>query len=146
MKEIQLTLTAKIEEWSVLRHHIEQISANHGWASDDLYTLTLICEEWFMNIVHHAYQHSTLDKNKVVEFQLKLVEKQQVELYFEDEGIPFNPFNIVMPEHVTANVAQKIGGLGIYFIMKKLTSYRYQYIAPRNCVHMVYTLKQAKGE
>lgn len=146
MHTIHLTLKAKSQNWEQLRLALDQFAEHHKLTSHDTYFITLICEEWFFNIVQHGFPssfHKTGELTDVI-VKVKMDDLSTVELYFEDEGTPFNPFvNLKqLKETVTASIEQQLGGLGLYFIVNQLSRFCYSYQYDKNCSTMYYVINQ----
>lgn len=60
------------------------------------------------------------------------VQKQEITIYFEDDGIPYNPLDRPDPDVTEILGRRKEGGLGIYLIKKRMDRVEYEYINDRN--------------
>lgn len=58
--------------------------------------------------------------------------KKEITLYFEDDGIPYNPLERPDPDVEGLLEKRKEGGLGIYLVKKRMDRVEYEYINERN--------------
>lgn len=58
--------------------------------------------------------------------------KKEITLYFEDDGIPYNPLERPDPDVEQLLEQRKEGGLGIYLVKKRMDRMEYEYINERN--------------
>ena len=57
---------------------------------------------------------------------------QEITMYFEDDGIPYNPLERSDPDVSELLGRRKEGGLGIYLVKKRMDKVEYEYINDRN--------------
>lgn len=89
----------------------------------DVMVLRLACEEVVMNITSYAYpdnEEGFID----VETEKK---DNRIVIRFKDGGEPFNPLKQNMPDTRMSWKQRRIGGLGIFLIMKKMDDIQYAY-------------------
>ena len=58
--------------------------------------------------------------------------KKEITLYFEDDGMPYNPLERPDPDVEKLLEQRKEGGLGIYLVKKRMDRVEYEYINERN--------------
>lgn len=58
--------------------------------------------------------------------------KKEITLYFEDDGIPYNPLERPDPDVEQLLEQRKEGGLGIYLVKQRMDRLEYEYINERN--------------
>ena len=58
--------------------------------------------------------------------------KKEIMLYFEDDGIPYNPLERPDPDVEQLLEQRKEGGLGIYLVKQRMDRVEYEYINERN--------------
>ncbi|MFC6334415.1 ATP-binding protein [Paenibacillus septentrionalis] len=144
MAKLSLEVLPLVTQWDVIRTHIEQLALEKKWTDKQSFDITLICEEWFMNIV----EHGKCDLSTYINVEVEQLHAGDIRMYFSDAGIPFSPFEKPASTEVTANIGQRLGGLGIHFIRSKISHYHYSYVNQRNCVAMYYSTIEAgeRGE
>ena len=57
---------------------------------------------------------------------------QEIILYFEDDGIPYDPLKKPDPDVAQVLGRRKEGGLGIYMVKKRMDKVEYEYVGDRN--------------
>ncbi len=90
--------------------------------------LRLVCEEIVMNVTSYAYPEGTVDYLNV-EIEKK---NSRVIIRFEDGGVPFNPLEQKKPDTTLSWKLRRIGGLGIFLVIKKMDDARYAYVDNKN--------------
>lgn len=126
-----------VSEWNIIRSQIDEVAKEQRWPEQVHFDVTLISEEWFLNIVEHSHS----DPQSYVYVEVEQRDQVEIRLFFSDAGIPFSPFAKPSTKTVTASIDQKLGGLGIHFIRSKLHRYHYEYRNQRNDVEMFYHKK-----
>ena len=91
------------------------------------FALRLACEEVVVNIASYAYPD---DAEGFIDIDIQKTDR--IILRFEDGGVPFNPLNYEEPDITLPWEERRIGGLGIYLVMKKMDAVRYEYANDRN--------------
>ena len=66
-----------------------------------------------------------------------------ITLRFRDGGIPFNPLKKDSPDTSLPINQRKIGGLGIYFVIRKMDNVDYEYTNGENILTIRKNLKKA---
>ncbi len=108
-----------------LERELEQIEC----PMDEVFNLTLVTEEVFVNIAHYAYDGRKGDVEMVFSFDR---ETRMVELLFSDSGIPFDPTSRPAPDTTLKPEQRQIGGLGIHLVRKLMDEVHYEYQAAKN--------------
>lgn len=88
----------------------------------------LATEELVVNIVDYAYPDRD-DGYLDVEI---IRNEEYITLRFHDGGIPFNPLESETPDTSLPMEQREIGGLGIFFVLKKMDTVAYEYIHGEN--------------
>ena len=91
------------------------------------FAIRLACEEVVVNIASYAYPD---DVEGFIDIDIQKTDR--LILRFEDGGVPFNPLNYEEPDITLPWEERRIGGLGIYLVMKKMDAVRYEYANNRN--------------
>ena len=91
------------------------------------FAIRLACEEVVVNIASYAYPD---DVEGFIDIDIQKTDR--IILRFEDGGVPFNPLNYEEPDITLPWEERRIGGLGIYLVMKKMDAVRYEYANDRN--------------
>ena len=101
---------------------------------DALGIIRLVVEELVVNIVDYAYSE-VADCNSPTNDYLDVeIERHQksITLRFRDGGVPFNPLAKESPDTSLPLEQRRIGGLGIFLVMKKMDSVEYEYTDGEN--------------
>lgn len=77
------------------------------------WNLDLCANEAVTNIISYAYKDH--DRH-YIDLRLELTENQVLSLTIQDDGMPFNPFEVPPPVPYDTIENAKIGGLGIHLI------------------------------
>lgn len=123
-----LTVPAKVEELGEINAWVEKICSKANIDKKKLINLKILVEEVFVNIAEYAYKSRT-DGNVKIELKMG---KEEIELNFIDEGLPFNPLEIDI-SNLSAEAKERInGGLGITLIRGIADELGYNYIDGKN--------------
>lgn len=90
--------------------------------------IRLVTEELVVNIVDYAYPD---DDNGYIDVEIG-VDEENIMLRFRDGGVPFNPLVQEMPDTSLPMEQRRIGGLGIFLVIKKMDSVEYEYTDGEN--------------
>ncbi len=118
---------------------VERNCESVGVAADVYSKIHLVAEEWFVNIINHAY---TDQKLHFVDIKFWRNE-DNVYLYFEDDGQVFDPatFN---PEPIHDQLDERhLGGLGVFFIKEIMDEVIYVREKDRNKLTLIYHLNKS---
>jgi anti-sigma regulatory factor (Ser/Thr protein kinase) len=111
----------RLLEW--LDHHCTQLDLDASCRHD----LRLIAEEASANVIAHAYPP---DAPGPLSLQLDLTcleGRPAVELTLEDQGRPFNPLTLPVPDRAGPVADLPIGGLGVHLIRQLSDTQRYRH-------------------
>ena len=95
--------------------------------------IRLVAEELVVNIVNYS-------GSDYLDIELKR-DENSITLCFRDAGIPFNPLERVMPDTTLPWNQRKIGGLGIFLVIKKTDDISYEYTNGENVLTVNKKLK-----
>jgi anti-sigma regulatory factor (Ser/Thr protein kinase) len=93
----------------------------------DALVLRLACEEVVMNVTSYAYPEG-VDGFLDVDIQ----KTDRMTIRFEDGGVPFNPLEQEKPDTGLSWDKRRIGGLGIFLLLRKMDDVRYAYVDNKN--------------
>jgi anti-sigma regulatory factor (Ser/Thr protein kinase) len=133
-----LRLRPEIGELSTLVDFIDEVAAQHDIPHADVHAITLAAEELFANTLNHSQPPATL-----IEFSLA-VDKNCIFAVYTDDAPPFDP--TAYPEVDTGLPLDQrpIGGLGIHFIRRSMSTFRYQRAGDCNVITFGRTLTPRK--
>lgn len=115
-----------IEEWNSF---VDEILEEKNFPQKEMAKIRIAVDEIFSNICYYS-------KAKTVTIGCK-VDEEEATLYFEDDGIPYNPLNRPDPDISESAETRKEGGLGIYLVKKRMDNLRYEYVEGKNRLTMV---------
>ena len=104
-------------------HTKEVESMDAGYDSIHLAVVELVT-----NIVDYAYPERSDD---YLDVELQRDEKH-ITIRFKDGGVPFNPLEKDPPDISLPMAERKIGGLGIFLVIKNMESVTYEYTDGEN--------------
>lgn len=106
-----LTVPATLDSLSVIANYIKQVGIWANLSKNQVAKLRLAVDEIATNIIDYGYKDSS---DNIINFSAKL-DKNQLILWIEDTGIPYNPNQQEIPEDLEKPLEEReIGGLGVY--------------------------------
>lgn len=135
MEQNSLDIEARIENLSLLMDFLEEKIKELNCSKKEIAQIKIIAEEIFVNISSYAY--SPGPGRTVIKAQ-PLPGENSIILSFVDSGVPFNPLLQKDPDITMKASERKKGGLGIFFVKKKVDSIDYEYSDGQN----ILTLKK----
>jgi anti-sigma regulatory factor (Ser/Thr protein kinase) len=112
--------------------------------------LRLVCEELLVNMVDYAYPEEVegyLDIEIEREPEFDSVQPRQdtngyIVIRFKDGGTPFDPLAKELPDVTLHLEDRRIGGLGIFLVVKKMDEVFYEYVNNENVSTIKKTILQ----
>ena len=89
----------------------------------DGFVIRLACEEIVMNVTSYAYPD---DVEGFMDIEIEKTDHRIV-MRFKDGGTPFNPLERPKPNTKLHWKQRRIGGLGIFLVIKKMDAVHYAY-------------------
>ena len=131
--DASLSLKNRLEELNRMTGWVEEQGAAFALSPSLVMSLTLILEEWIVNIISYAYA----DKSEhTIELRLWR-EGDDLRFEVEDDGRTFDPTAQADADTSLPIAHRKIGGLGIHFIRKTMDRFTYRRENNRNIVTLV---------
>ncbi|MCM1046251.1 MAG: SpoIIE family protein phosphatase [Candidatus Gastranaerophilales bacterium] len=109
----------QINEW------VETCLKEVDFSQKTLTRVRLAVDEIYSNICYYSGATE-------VTVGCKVTGEKEAVLYFEDDGIPYNPLQRPDPDVTKRLEERKEGGLGIYLVKKRMDRVEYQYVEGRN--------------
>lgn len=135
MEQNSLDIEARIENLPLLMDFLEEKIKELNCSKKEIAQIKIIAEEIFVNISSYAY--SPGPGRTVIKAQ-PLPGENSIILSFIDSGVPFNPLDQKDPDITMKASERKKGGLGIFFVKKKVDCIDYEYSDGQN----ILTLKK----
>lgn len=134
-----LSLKNRMEELTRMTNWIEEQGAAFALPPPLVMNLTLVLEEWVVNVISYAYA----DKSEhIIELRLWR-EKGELQFEIEDDGRTFDPTVQADADTTLSIEHRKIGGLGIHFIRKTMNRFTYRRCNEHNIVTLVKNISTA---
>ena len=128
-----LVLTNHREGFARMVTWLEELATNLNWNAALLNQLNLALEEWVVNVVSYAFPDEGLH-----EIELRLWQSEKyIKMEIIDDGIPFDPTQVVAPDLDIPLEERGIGGLGLHFIHNSMDEFTYERDENRNIVTLV---------
>ncbi|MEE8327951.1 MAG: ATP-binding protein, partial [Nitrosomonadaceae bacterium] len=93
-------------------------------------TVCMVFDELLTNIISYAYQDC---EQHDIGIQLFL-KKNSIVIVVDDDGLPFNPFQVDAPKTQLSIEERDVGGLGIHLVREMMDNVSYQRKANKNIV------------
>ena len=111
----------------------EVASADDVWGK-----LSVVVEELVLNIVDYA-------NSDYLDVEI-IRDEKSITLRFHDGGIPFNPLEKEEPDFTIPLEDRKIGGLGIFMVIKYMDTVTYERTGEENILTVRKNIKKQKGK
>ena len=118
-----LPLRPEIGSLDTLTAFIEEFAERHGLSMADCNAFTLAAEELLANTIRHADPPAT---------EILFTLAPDGLATYADDGPPFDPTSLPEADTSLPLEQRKIGGLGIHFIRRTMTTFRYERLDGRN--------------
>lgn len=123
-----LRLRPEIAQLGPLTAYIEAFAERNSWAAADTLAFTLAAEELLANTVRHSDPPA-----RSVEFALESSGDRALATY-SDDGAMFDPTTHPEPDTTLPVEQRPIGGLGIHFIRRTMSTFAYRREGERNVI------------
>ena len=135
-----LTVPADVDRLGEVTAFLEGELEKVDCPMDEVFNLTLVAEELFINIAHYAYDGRKGDVEMTFTFDQNA---REVGMVFSDGGIPFDPTSRPRPDTTLKPGQRQIGGLGIHLVRELMDEVQYDYQGGRNIMSVKKRLTDA---
>lgn len=125
----QLKVKADVSLLDQVLSFTDAVLEEAGCSSKAKIQIDVAVEELFVNIAHYAYPSG--DGEAVIYVDANASSKE-VQITFEDEGIPYDPLKNEDPDITLSVEDRPIGGLGIFMVKKSMDDVSYEYSDGKN--------------
>lgn len=139
-EQIRIVLRNDLSEIAKLHQELESFGQKCSLSSKTLFELNLILEEVLANVISYAYGDNQLHEI-VVRADLR---DSELVIEVEDDGRPFNPLQIPLPDLDRPLEQRNVGGLGLHLVRELTSSIEYTRREEKN--HLVMRKKTEKTE
>lgn len=134
--QLQLTLPAEQDSVATLAEAVESLAETGDWPADVKFHVDLVLEEITQNIVSYGYPDG-----RPGQFEVSIGKQGDLlTIVIEDDGIPFDPFSLAVPNTDLSLEERAIGGLGVHFARTLMDTHRYERVADHNRVELTKSL------
>ena len=131
MKALKINLTNNISDLTILVTKLEQFFEENNTSSISM-PMTLILEELYTNTITHGASDG---RDVFIEVNLS-IDKDELILTYEDNGIPFNVLKLPDPDLTASIENREVGGLGVHYVKTLTDSVEYEYVEKHNVLKM----------
>lgn len=128
-----LTIESRTEKLSIVREFISKAAREFGFDEESIGKIALAVDEACTNIIKHAYHFAT---DKPISIRVNQ-NNGTFEVIIRDEGHPFNPDDIHLPDMKEYLKSYKRGGLGVYLMKSLMDKVEYKPSPNGNEVRLV---------
>ena len=131
MKALKINLTNDISDLTILVTKLEQFFEENNTSSISM-PMTLILEELYTNTITHGASDG---RDVFIEVNL-IIDKDELIMTYEDNGIPFNVLELPDPDLRASIENREVGGLGVHYVKTLTDSVEYKYVEKHNVLKM----------
>ena len=131
MKALKINLTNNISDLTILVTKLEQFFEENNTSSISM-PMTLILEELYTNTITHGASDG---RDVFIEVNLS-IDKDELIMIYEDNGIPFNVLELPDPDLTASIENREVGGLGVHYVKTLTDSVEYEYVEKHNLLKM----------
>ena len=130
----ELSIEATTDNLLVVEEFVEENLMSMGCSIKTITQIGVAVEEIFVNIAHYAYAPEI----GMAKISMGIDEAaRQVQIIFEDRGIPYNPLEKEDPDTTLSAEERQIGGLGIYMTKTMMDKVLYDYVEGKNKLTLI---------
>jgi serine/threonine-protein kinase RsbW len=122
VNKMLFTLRNNLSEIEKLANAVMQFGRDNNFSDKAIFEINLALEEVVNNIISYAYR----DENEHQIYIHMKLEGQELVLKVEDDGIPFNPLEVIEPDIKKPLEERQPGGLGVFFVRKLIDTLEYR--------------------
>lgn len=128
-----------LSELDTVRRKLEEFGTSLELSKKGTFQINLAMEEVFSNIVSYGYTGNGQHWIKVTMWH----ENEAMYLRIEDDGIPFNPCAVKLPDLVSSIEERQVGGLGCHLMRCVTDDVAYERRGNKNVLTMKKTVRKA---
>lgn len=130
----ELKIKADIENLDNVLNFLESCMDEVGANLKTKISISVACEEIYVNIAHYAYPNN-IGYTKVIFEYFEI--NNDIKITFLDNGLPFNPMDRTLPDTTLSAEEREIGGLGILMVKKSMDNVIYVYENNNNNLSLI---------
>ena len=132
-KTLRLRMANRLEEIARVIEDFGAFASENGLDTDVHRSMNMVFDELLNNIVSYAYEG---EGEHWIDVRVEL-DREQLSVTVEDEGLPFNPFARSAPDTTLSMEERQIGGLGTHLVRGTMDEVSYARRANRNIANIV---------
>lgn len=140
----EISLTNNVSQVPMLAAWVDAVGEELGLPPAAMFQLNLALEEAVVNVMNYAYPG---EEGKPVylraESSMSEDGRERVIFTLTDEGVPFNPTKVAMPDITLSAEERQIGGLGIFLVEQLMETVEYRRSEERNVLIMSYLVNRS---
>lgn len=136
---LHLRLAAEQISVHLLAESISVLAEREHWSAELSFQIDLILEELVQNVISYGYPEGGPGE---VEIEIRKLSGRLL-IRIEDDGIPFNPFSLGLPDTESALMERGIGGLGVHFAREYADVHAYSRANGRNRIDLEKAVKES---
>ena len=121
-------LNMELSELETLNRQLHAFGERTQLSESAIFEINVCLDELFTNIVSYGYEDNMDDH---IDFTFTLMD-DVLTIRVEDEGMPFNPLGVKLPEKVYDLDNLQVGGLGIHIVKKLMDDIHYKIYHGKN--------------
>ncbi len=125
-------LKNKLSEVRTLATAVFEFGKENNLSREIMHDVNLTLEELLANVIFYGYKDK---KEHEILIHLTL-EKKELILQFEDDGVPFNPLEFPIPDMKKLQKVIHEGGMGIHFVRSLMDEIKYKRKQGKNILLM----------
>jgi serine/threonine-protein kinase RsbW len=137
--KVSFELRNSLSELDKVRRSLEEFGESLGLSKKCIFQINLAMEEVFSNIVSYGYTDNAEHWVTVTIWH----ENEAMFLRIEDDGIPFNPCEVEVPDLECSLEERQIGGLGCHLMRSVMDDIVYERRGNKNVLTMKKTIGKA---
>ncbi len=130
MADFQLIIKSELANIDLVNDRFTAFAKGKEIPGKVISTVCMVFDELLTNIISYAYQDC---EQHDIGIQLFL-KKNWIAIVINDDGLPFNPFQVDAPETQLSIEERDVGGLGIHLVREMMDNVSYQRKANKNIV------------
>jgi len=142
-QKFELEIVNNLNELRRMSEWLQQTLKNFNIASSFISNFDLCANETVANIISYAYKD---DVRHQIYLCIEVKENQTVTLSIQDDGTPFNPFEMQEPTPFDTIENASIGGLGIHFMRNLMDESNYCCANGKNNVNFIANVNPALAQ
>lgn len=130
---LELKMQNKMKAIAEVEENFERFSKKYKIPDSARQKVSIVVDDLLNNIVTYAYND---EEEHIIELQFLLTGTRMV-ITISDDGVPFNPFELGLPDVSSSLDDRSIGGLGIVLVRGVMDEYSYRRKNGKNIVTLV---------